>query len=540
MVLQELKLDSAISVRRALRAGVFVCASALWFFGRPSPEVSLVLYVERGLIVLPASLSTRTEFLLTLGWLNISIVGTAIVGVGFTLFRLIVRHTFAGTLIELALATAVLVLVILFQGVDGYGVLTLGVIRPLTFGVGITLFALQVSIIYAFLYPRRDDAVIRTVAAVLHGSAGRGPERVIEHGVLWFWLIIVGALCTPLSNALLSSAAPRVQYSFLLVAIAWRALIPGLVAFARKDVHRTLHLARHRRRLQRYSWYVLTTSLGRSRLRTLCVSVLAVAILAALIWLVSSLGFFGALIGVSLLHQFSPWLRQGLVVLADQLPGDAASQIEESGVYTLYLRSFDDDEFQLDLSIEGWRRLLFLGPSGRIYEESFRSSRLEELVVTTLWRHRPVLAVKSVGVLGKAFGAVQIPLAHADWQGEVDRLAHHAQSVVTVLAVTAGLRWEAGLLMADGGLRRRTAFVVPPGEQPDIVTRWRNCFGEMTPGDETVVAGALVTKPVAQDGMVVITAARRTAAAYRMALEVAEALVARDSAAASDREELVQ
>src|SRR5262249_38052962 len=150
--------------------------------------------------------------------------------------------------------------------------------------------------------------------------------------------------------------------------------------------------------------------------------------------------------------------------------------------------------------------------------------------VTTLWRHRPVLAVKSVGVLGDPIGAVHITLAHTDWQREVDRLARHAQTVVSVLAVTPGLRWEARLLMADTGLPRRATFVVPPGDQSDIETRWRNCFGEMRPGDETTVARALVAKPVADDVVVVITADRRTAAAYRMALEVAETLVARDSA----------
>jgi hypothetical protein len=533
-VLKELRLEPAIAFRRALQAGVLVCASSLLLYARLWADVSVVvrLYLEQGVAAFPSHLRTLSDFRLTMAWLGIVIVGAAIVGLCCAVFRLIARqHVVAGTLLELGVAMVIVCVVILRVGLGLYTAFELGLMRPLSLGIGVALCALQVSAVYAFAYPRNDAAAPATVAAVLQGSGGKGTEHVVQHAVLWA-VVIYGLITLGVFSPFDVLTKLIVWHAFMLAVVAWCALVPGLVACAREDTHRVFRHARPRRRAQRYSWYVLTTSHGWSRLRPRFAWLIVLGLGLWGAWAMPPFAPAVALSGVLLAHVFI--VRAGLTALADGLPADAAARIEESGVYTLYLRSFEDDDFQLDLTARGWRRFVFLPPTGSWYMDSVRSTRLEELVVTTLWRHRPVLAVKSVIGLGDPLGAVHVTLAHADWQREVDRMARHARTVVTVLAVTAGLRWEASLLMADTDLRRRATFVVPPGEPPDIVARWRNCFGELAPDDETTVARALVAKPLADDVVVALTAARRTAAAYRMALEVADVLVARDSAAVND------
>jgi hypothetical protein len=163
-----------------------------------------------------------------------------------------------------------------------------------------------------------------------------------------------------------------------------------------------------------------------------------------------------------------------------------------------------------------------------MYAGTFRSSRLEELLVRTLWRYRPVLAIAGPEASANPIGALQIPLTNATWREEVSRKVVACQTIVSVVAGTPGAVWESRMLLENSDFRRRTFFLIPQEDSAEISKRWNACFGSDVAIPDRIIERAIVIKPLADKRTVVITARERSPVAYRMALDLAEGLVARE------------
>lgn len=215
--------------------------------------------------------------------------------------------------------------------------------------------------------------------------------------------------------------------------------------------------------------------------------------------------------------------RKGLATLARSVDQLESAQLAEAGGFTLYLRSFEDDDFQFDLAAKGWRRLVYLQHS--LYQHLFRSIRIEELIVRTLWPYRPVLSVASPEVESASVGALHLHLPTATWQADVLQLAQKASSILMVMAGTPGVKWEFQELATRSDLRGKLILVLPPETPYEAQTRWRALFGgsiEARGIAPESVARTLAIRLESDGSMEVITSDDRSAAAYRLALHLCQ------------------
>jgi hypothetical protein len=252
---------------------------------------------------------------------------------------------------------------------------------------------------------------------------------------------------------------------------------------------------------------------------------LVLSALALVIWF--GAGEFRSIGTLAALAAYASY-RSLLGALARTIGPAEIAKVENTQDFTLYLRSFSDDDFRFDLAAAGWRRFLFLPPTGVIYENTFRSSRLEELVVRTLWRYRPVIGVTTLEASANPIGALPVSLSDASWKDAVVRKMAHCRTILSVLGGTPGVLWEIRLLLDDPDLRSRAFFLVPQEEPDEVIRRWRACFGFHMPTSDHTIERTIVAKPLADGRLVVMTATQRTVNAYRMALDLAEGLVARE------------
>lgn len=125
----------------------------------------------------------------------------------------------------------------------------------------------------------------------------------------------------------------------------------------------------------------------------------------------------------------------------------------------LFLRSFRDDQVTLQPPKGAIIRFPFAGlPSLRT---------LDHILVERFLTVGPIVALMSPEERAPPFGAVRRRLDHADWQREVERLAHSARRIVfvfdeTVLIGEKGISWEIAFIGQDPELRGKTVFVIHP------------------------------------------------------------------------------
>jgi hypothetical protein len=246
--------------------------------------------------------------------------------------------------------------------------------------------------------------------------------------------------------------------------------------------------------------------------------------------------------------------RKALETLAEGVDQAQVKQLTAAGGFTLYLRSFQDDESKFDLASSGWPRLLVLSSLWGVYLRFFRFMRLEEMIARTLWAYRPVLSIAStsnvtavmpslVSYVSPGVGALRFRLPDETWQAGVLQLAQKAECIVMTMAGTPGLRWEFQQLALRSELREKLVLLVPPwtpdetatrwpsildqsgGTQDGPTVRWRGLFGESRDGPRITKEVLLRTVAIKFDrgsGGVLLTAAEHSAAAYRLALHLAQ------------------
>jgi hypothetical protein len=508
--MEELNLQPSLAIHRALRVAPWVYLGALLVFGSMFGEGRWPLERAVGVIA----------FLAALFGLLLRLV-TAVVRRPIRLLMTIEMLTVISVLV-------LLVIVGVFATFEAY--------RPgspaAAPGFGLLAAVVGTSVLYVFMFPRRPNLAQELNARqLLYGGVRTGPDHEIRHG--WIWLFVVyasQALIGFAAYALESSVANgmRVVAAVIAVFVMAHALIPAMVPFIRPEGFRTLRdlqRARAGRRNGAYHSYAFRRATDWTEARPHLLKSAGFGALAAV--LLYAGGTVRGLWFIAAVFAYSSY-RQGLGALARAIPEACIRGIEDTGDFTLYLRSFSDDDFRFDLALTGWRRFYALPPSGGMYADTFRSSRLEEIVVRTLWRYRPVLAIAGPEASANPIGALQMPLADLTWQEEVSRKVAASQAIVSVVGGTPGAVWETRLLLGDARSRARTFFLVPQEDPAEVVKRWTSCFGSDHPAAAGTIERTIVAKPLIDGAIVAITSSERSPVAYRMALDLAEGLVARE------------
>lgn len=168
---------------------------------------------------------------------------------------------------------------------------------------------------------------------------------------------------------------------------------------------------------------------------------------SALIWAV----LFGpvVLLLVSFLLQLARTLRTRTV--EEVMRRDPRNQV-------LYLRSFEDDHVRIPIHLSLFNPLSFVFDWHRI--EPF-----EEVLVQTLWRTGPVLAVGRPGEGRSPLGAARLYFPDEAWQDAVTRLVQSSEVVVVTMGKTAGVSWELAQLKRLGALAKTVVLLPPTGDE---------------------------------------------------------------------------
>ena len=190
-----------------------------------------------------------------------------------------------------------------------------------------------------------------------------------------------------------------------------------------------------------------------------------------------------------------------------------------TGRFALYLRSFSDDELVMDTASGAWQ--LFVGRSGvsAILALAFET-RFEEVVVPTMWRYMPVVAISPPGRSSPRLGAIRVSVSD-EWQSEVKKAMESAERIVMVAGFTSGVLWEYENLLRPEFLQK-TVIVVPPEDESLISDRYRKISS--IGGKQVLIEENAFVKAVAlifdQSGRPVFVTAGHTGASYRLALKL--------------------
>jgi hypothetical protein len=216
----------------------------------------------------------------------------------------------------------------------------------------------------------------------------------------------------------------------------------------------------------------------------------------------------------------------------------AAESVSEYGGYILYLRSFDDDEFQFDSVPFAWRRIVqnIINPFSAYFGLWFPPPCFEDIIVGALWRFRPVLCVTAPS---DAFHisiqhvplirtiALRIPLSPETWRGQVLQLADRADQIIMVVGGTVGVRWEFQSLVSSAALRRKLVLLAPPEDNEGVRSRWsaflegniESCPAGWTENAPRTIGVRLGANPALDT---VFTADERSISAYQLAIRLAQ------------------
>lgn len=155
---------------------------------------------------------------------------------------------------------------------------------------------------------------------------------------------------------------------------------------------------------------------------------------------------------VTLLHLAGVFIF-GLGVLiwgyADRLriPGSGVLEEIDQRRRILYLRAFRDDK-QVDSKQRG------LG------FQAVRT-RIEDILVRSLWGIGPVIAIGKPGDVLPASGALREYVPHETWQERVKVLEQQSLAVLLLVGRTPGIEWEIERIKSSGSLGK-TLFAIPP------------------------------------------------------------------------------
>jgi TPR repeat protein len=193
-----------------------------------------------------------------------------------------------------------------------------------------------------------------------------------------------------------------------------------------------------------------------------------------------------------------------------------AKGVSRAEGYTLYLRSFIDDQVQL-LRDGLLFRVWFVDPLLNI----LRFVRFEEMLAKTVWPFGNMLALGRPGDVLPELGALRVAPVSADWQGLVKDLIEKAKYVLMAVGSTSGLRWEFQQLAHSIDLRK-LSLVLLPGSKESVVSTWRQFATAssvlVSCPEETVARTLTVRFSPDHDTVILLTARRPSASAFGLAI----------------------
>ena len=207
-------------------------------------------------------------------------------------------------------------------------------------------------------------------------------------------------------------------------------------------------------------------------------------------------GFFA--LGRRCYAEMTTAITQGMQIEHGEIPS----------IFSLYLRSFFDDDTELD-----WELIT-------LARTAFTSARFTEIIARAAWRYGPIVSAANPRNILKT-GTLPTYFPDAEWQSSVKQLVGKAKHVLLVISFTSGLIEEFRTILL-GSAKWKTVFVFPAEPPRLLFERWN----DMTAGTELaasrvdVVCLTLVARFFRESSVVFVTALRRNHLSYKIAVEV--------------------
>lgn len=182
--------------------------------------------------------------------------------------------------------------------------------------------------------------------------------------------------------------------------------------------------------------------------------------------------------------------------------------------FTLYLRSFIDDDFRV--LRDGLRYRVWL--TDQIFN-AMRYVRFEEVLAGTLWPFGRLVTLSRPGSKLPDIGALRVKAESADWQWTIMQFVDSAVQVVMAVGFTSGLRWELSQFDPERLSKLILAFV--PEHPERAVTTWHQFTLDgprLSSCGEEVIGRALAARFLRDGSPVFFTARKRSLAGYRLAM----------------------
>lgn len=215
------------------------------------------------------------------------------------------------------------------------------------------------------------------------------------------------------------------------------------------------------------------------------------------------------------------WLLFALSFLFARLGARYATRkpledLSENETFTLYLRSFVDDDVQVLRD-----NLLFRVWITDPWFDVFRKVRFEQVITAAVWPFCKCLALSRPGESLPQLGALRIGPSAENWQLRIQNLISRAASVLVTVGFTSGLKWEFQRLAESVDLAKVSLVFLPDSIESTLST-WRE-FASHSPVllscPDEVLARSLAVRFHPNDRTpVFLLAERRSAAAYNLAL----------------------
>jgi hypothetical protein len=195
--------------------------------------------------------------------------------------------------------------------------------------------------------------------------------------------------------------------------------------------------------------------------------------------------------------------------------GKAASTIQlASEPFTLYLRSFIDDDF----------RVLRDGLLYRVWLvdqlfNALRYTRFEEVLTGTVWPYGRLVTLSRPGSKLPDIGALRVRADPEHWQQTIMQFVDSANRVVMAVGFSSGLRWE--LAQFDTARLAKLTLAFVPEHPEETLATWRQFTLEaprLSLCREEVITKALAARFRDDGSLVFVTARKRSLVAYQLAI----------------------
>jgi hypothetical protein len=380
--------------------------------------------------------------------------------------------------------------------------LQLNVLRLLLIALGVDLIAIHGPYYQGHIAHNNPAWALAGVAFVVAGSM----IHFFVRASLWRSRILLVGLCSACLWAVLDASA----WARFLCVVCFIASMIALSGVSRETCGRAILAEILDDRASRwnspYSWFLVRHIKQGGIL----------AVTYAGLWLGVIASFFFWWLGPIPSSNYDPLLWFGFAGAARYCYGRFTAQLTSGvrldeghlpDIYNLYLRSFVDDDLEMQLGSFSVIRL-------------FASERFTEVVARIVWRYGPLVSVANSRSPLQA-GILPTYFADTDWLVQVETLIRRANHALLVVSFTSSLVEEFRWVITSEA-RWKTLLVVPPEAPDQVLQRWRDMTADtMLAGiPANHVARTILVRTSRSLGVVLVCAGRRSTSSYRIALRV--------------------